>query len=72
MLAGVAVSDLELLRGAPRMKSSRQEVDTRLQPMLRAIERRRGETAAANGTPCTFVNGLSTRCFVKVRRRAAR
>ena len=63
---GVAVSGLELSQGALRLKWSRQEVDTRLQQIMREVHRQCRETAAEYGTPGNYVNGANIAGFVKV------
>ena len=63
---GVAVSGLEMAQNSMRFNWSREEVDQRLQSIMRNIHRRCVEVAADFGTPGNYVNGANIAGFMKV------
>jgi glutamate dehydrogenase (NADP+) len=63
---GVATSGLEMMQNSMRMTWTREEVDTRLHQIMRAIHHACSETAAAFGTPGNYVNGANIAGFLKV------
>jgi glutamate dehydrogenase (NADP+) len=63
---GVAVSGLEMTQNSLRYSWTREEVDKKLQDIMRSIHRQCHETAAAYGTPGNYVNGANIAGFVKV------
>jgi glutamate dehydrogenase (NADP+) len=63
---GVATSGLEMMQNSMRMSWSREEVDTRLHHIMKAIHKACAETAAAFGTPGNYVNGANIAGFLKV------
>jgi len=63
---GVAVSGLEMTQNSLRMSWSRQEVDQRLQRIMKEIHRNCLEKAEAFGTPGNYVNGANIAGFLKV------
>ncbi|MFB3739118.1 MAG: glutamate dehydrogenase, partial [Candidatus Velamenicoccus archaeovorus] len=63
---GVAVSGLEMSQDSLRLSWTREEVDSRLREIMRAIHRQVRETAERYGTPGNYVNGANIAGFVKV------
>jgi glutamate dehydrogenase (NADP+) len=63
---GVATSGLEMMQNSMRMTWTREEVDTRLHQIMKAIHKACWETAAAFGTPGNYVNGANIAGFLKV------
>ena len=63
---GVATSGLEMMQNSQRMTWTREEVDKRLQTIMRAIHKNCWDTAAFFGTPGNYVNGANIAGFMKV------
>ncbi len=63
---GVAVSGLEMSQNSMRLGWSREEVDSRLNSIMKAIHKACVEAAAAYGTPGNYVNGANIASFLKV------
>ena len=63
---GVAVSGLEMAQNSIRYSWSREEVDERLQLIMKSIHTTCVETAAKYGTPGNYVNGANIGGFIKV------
>jgi glutamate dehydrogenase (NADP+) len=63
---GVATSGLEMSQNSLRLAWTREEVDTRLHGIMKAIHRQARETAEEYGTPGNYVNGANIAGFVKV------
>ncbi|SLM31553.1 glutamate dehydrogenase, NADP-specific [Desulfamplus magnetovallimortis] len=63
---GVSVSGLEMSQNSMRIKWSREEVDNRLQQIMRRIHRACIDAAEEYGTPGNYVNGANIAGFVKV------
>jgi glutamate dehydrogenase (NADP+) len=63
---GVATSGLEMSQNSLRLSWTREEVDTRLHGIMKAIHKQCSETAADYGTPGNYVNGANIAGFVKV------
>ena len=63
---GVATSGLEMSQNAIRLSWTREEVDQRLQGIMKAIHQQCYETAKAYGTPGNYVNGANIAGFLKV------
>ena len=63
---GVAVSALEMAQNSMRFNWSRQEVDARLQQIMRSIHDTCADAAEAYGTPGNYVNGANIAGFCKV------
>lgn len=63
---GVATSGLEMSQNSLRLSWTRQEVDTRLHGIMKAIHKQCSDTAADYGTPGNYVNGANIAGFVKV------
>jgi glutamate dehydrogenase (NADP+) len=63
---GVATSGLEMMQNSMRMSWTREEVDTRLHGIMKAIHKNCHETAEAFGTPGNYVNGANIAGFLKV------
>lgn len=63
---GVATSGLEMSQNSMRLSWSREEVDQRLQRIMRDIHRTCVETAQRFGTPGNYVNGANIGGFLKV------
>ena len=63
---GVATSGLEMMQNSMRMSWTREEVDTRLRHIMKAIHQACAETAAEFGTPGNYVNGANIAGFLKV------
>jgi len=63
---GVATSGLEMSQNSMRLSWSREEVDSRLQGIMKAIHHNCRVTAEAFGTPGNYVNGANIAGFIKV------
>ena len=63
---GVATSGLEMTQNSMRLSWTREEVDSRLHGIMKAIHKNCAETAAAFGTPGNYVNGANIGGFLKV------
>jgi glutamate dehydrogenase (NADP+) len=63
---GVAVSGLEMSQNSLRMSWTREEVDNRLQGIMRSIHTACVEAAETYGTPGNYVNGANIAGFLKV------
>jgi glutamate dehydrogenase (NADP+) len=63
---GVAVSALEMAQNSMRITWSREEVDRRLQQIMRSIHDHCAEAAESYGTPGNYVNGANIAGFRKV------
>jgi glutamate dehydrogenase (NADP+) len=63
---GVAVSGLEMTQNSLRYGWTREEVDKKLNDIMRSIHRQCHETAAEYGTPGNYVNGANIAGFIKV------
>ncbi|HET9262448.1 MAG TPA: NADP-specific glutamate dehydrogenase [Vicinamibacterales bacterium] len=63
---GVATSGLEMAQNCSRLSWSREEVDRRLQGIMRAIHRACRETAEEYGVPGNYVHGANIAGFLKV------
>ena len=63
---GVATSGLEMMQNSQRMTWTREEVDRRLQTIMKAIHKNCWDTAAFFGTPGNYVNGANIAGFMKV------
>jgi glutamate dehydrogenase (NADP+) len=63
---GVAVSGLEMAQNSQRLPWTREEVDTRLQLIMKSIHKTCVETADRFGTPGNYVNGANIGGFLKV------
>jgi glutamate dehydrogenase (NADP+) len=63
---GVAVSGLEMAQNSMRYAWTRQEVDSRLQLIMKSIHQACVETAERFGTPGNYVNGANISGFLKV------
>jgi len=63
---GVAVSGLEMTQNSMRLPWTREEVDARLQLIMRSIHKTCVETAEKFGTPGNYVNGANIGGFLKV------
>ena len=63
---GVATSGLEMMQNSMRMSWTRDEVDSRLHQIMKAIHKACAETAATFGTPGNYVNGANIAGFLKV------
>ena len=63
---GVAVSALEMAQNSMRLNWPRQEVDQRLQIIMRSIHDTCAEAAETYGTPGNYVNGANIAGFCKV------
>jgi glutamate dehydrogenase (NADP+) len=63
---GVATSGLEMAQNSMRMSWTREEVDARLQTIMKAIHRSCFQTAEIYGTPGNYVNGANIAGFLKV------
>jgi glutamate dehydrogenase (NADP+) len=62
----VAVSGLEMSQNSIRLSWSRDEVDQKLQNIMRNIHKACVDTAEAYGTPGNYVNGANIAGFLKV------
>jgi len=63
---GVAVSGLEMAQNSMRVPWSKEEVDGRLQQIMKNIHTTCKETAERFGTPGNYVNGANIGGFLKV------
>lgn len=63
---GVAVSGLEMAQNSQRLPWTRDEVDTRLQIIMKSIHQTCLDTAERFGTPGNYVNGANIGGFLKV------
>jgi glutamate dehydrogenase (NADP+) len=63
---GVAVSGLEMAQNSMRLGWPREEVDKRLQGIMKAIHAACVEAAGRFGTPGNYVNGANIAGFIKV------
>jgi len=63
---GVATSGLEMAQNSARLTWTREEVDTRLHGIMKAIHRACRETAEAYGAPGNYVHGANIAGFLKV------
>jgi glutamate dehydrogenase (NADP+) len=63
---GVAVSGLEMSQNSMRLNWPRQEVDHRLQIIMKSIHQTCLDAAEAYGTPGNYLNGANIAGFVKV------
>jgi glutamate dehydrogenase (NADP+) len=63
---GVATSGLEMSQNSMRLSWTREEVDDRLQRIMKAIHRSCRETADTFSTPGNYVNGANIAGFLKV------
>lgn len=63
---GVAVSGLEMIQDSVRLQWSREEVDARLESIMRSIHRRVREVAEDYGRPGNYVVGANVAGFLKV------
>jgi len=63
---GVSVSGLEMSQNSLRYSWSREEVDTKLRSIMKAIHKACVETAEEYGTPGNYVNGANIAGFIKV------
>ncbi len=63
---GVVVSGLEMVQNSMRLSWLGEEVDARLQILMREIHRTCLETAQEYGTPGNYLNGANIAGFVKV------
>ena len=63
---GVAVSGLEMAQNSMRLSWPRQEVEQRLQHIMKSIHRTCLESAEKYGTPGNYMNGANIGGFVKV------
>jgi glutamate dehydrogenase (NADP+) len=63
---GVATSGLEMSQNSMRLSWPREEVDARLQQIMRSVHQSCLETAEHYGTPGNYVNGANIAGFIKV------
>jgi glutamate dehydrogenase (NADP+) len=63
---GVSVSGLEMTQNSMRLGWTREEVDNRLQMIMKSIHQTSLEAAEQYGTPGNYVNGANIAGFVKV------
>ena len=63
---GVATSGLEMSQNALRLAWTREEVDARLDGIMKAIHKQCSDTAAEYGTRGNYVNGANIAGFIKV------
>ena len=63
---GVATSGLEMAQNSMRISWTREEVDSRLQMIMKAIHKVCSQTAEKYGTPGNYVNGANIAGFLKV------
>jgi glutamate dehydrogenase/leucine dehydrogenase len=63
---GVATSGLEMSQNSLRLSWTREEVDTRLKGIMKAIHDQSWKAAEEYGTPGNYVNGANIAGFVKV------
>ncbi len=65
---GVATSGLEMCQNSMRLSWTKEEVDSRLQQIMKSIHKTSYEAAEAYGTPGNYVNGANIGGFLKVAR----
>jgi glutamate dehydrogenase (NADP+) len=65
---GVATSGLEMSQNSLRLSWSREEVDQRLQGIMKAIHKQCVDAAAAYGEPGNYIAGANLAGFLKVAR----
>ena len=63
---GVAVSGLEMSQNSLRLSWSREEVDKRLQGIMKSIHKQCLDAAEAYGKPGNYVHGANLGGFLKV------
>jgi glutamate dehydrogenase (NADP+) len=63
---GVATSGLEMCQNSMRMNWTREEVDSRLRGIMKAIHKTCVDACSAFGTPGNYVNGANIGGFIKV------
>ncbi|MFC2135273.1 NADP-specific glutamate dehydrogenase [Bacteroidota bacterium] len=63
---GVSVSGLEMSQNSMRYSWTREEVDAKLQQIMKSIHKTCVDTAEAYGTPGNYVNGANIGGFLKV------
>jgi glutamate dehydrogenase (NADP+) len=63
---GVSVSGLEMTQNSMRLSWTREEVDTRLQMIMKSIHQTCLDAAEQYGTPGNYMNGANIAGFVKV------
>ena len=63
---GVAISGLEMAQNSMRISWTRDELDSRLQTIMKAIHRACYQTAENYATPGNYVNGANIAGFLKV------
>lgn len=63
---GVAVSGLEMSQNSMRLSWSREEVDGKLQQIMKAIHQSCVDASERFGTPGNYVNGANIAGFIKV------
>jgi glutamate dehydrogenase (NADP+) len=63
---GVAVSGLEMAQNSMRFSWTREEVDNRLQVIMKGIHRACADASEHFGTPGNYVNGANIAGFIKV------
>ncbi len=63
---GVSVSGLEMTQNSQRLNWTREEVDQRLQMIMKNIHKSCEDTAAQYGAPGNYVVGANIAGFVKV------
>ena len=63
---GVATSGLEMSQNSMRLSWSREEVDQRLQGIMKSIHKACVDAADRFGTPGNYVNGANIAGFLKV------
>jgi len=63
---GVSVSGLEMAQNSQRLAWTREEVDQKLQSIMKAIHNNCVETANEFGTPGNYVNGANIAGFLKI------
>ena len=63
---GVAVSGLEMAQNSMRYSWSREEVDNRLQFIMKSIHKSCVEAGERFGTPGNYVNGANIAGFIKI------
>jgi glutamate dehydrogenase (NADP+) len=63
---GVSVSGLEMTQNSMRLSWTREEVDNRLQMIMKSIHRTCLDAAEHYGTPGNYMNGANIAGFVKV------
>ena len=63
---GVAVSGLEMAQNSMRIGWPREEVDKRLQGIMKSIHRTCLDASEEYGTPGNYMNGANIAGFVKV------